>query len=122
MWTVDEHLIETWLLQQDEETKVSIFAVLELLEREGPMLRRPLVGEIKHSKYKRMKELRPPSTGRSEARIIFAFDPHRTAVLLLAGDKANKQGLRGGLKWNAWYRKVLPIADELFDQHLRSLE
>ncbi|WP_242670577.1 type II toxin-antitoxin system RelE/ParE family toxin [Bifidobacterium longum] len=37
-----------------------------------------------------MKELRPGSTGRSEVRILFVFDPERKAVLLVGGDKQNK--------------------------------
>lgn len=38
-------------------------------------LGRPLVDTIKGSRHKNMKELRPGSAGRSEIRILFAFDP-----------------------------------------------
>jgi hypothetical protein len=34
------------------------------------------------------KELRPPSTGASEVKMLFAFDPTRQAIFLVAGDKA----------------------------------
>jgi DNA-binding XRE family transcriptional regulator len=37
-----------------------------------------------------MKELRPPSAGRSEIRILLVFDPWRAAILLVAGDKAGQ--------------------------------
>ncbi len=57
--------------------------------------------------------LRPGSTGRSELRLLFAFDPERHAILLLAGDKAGN--------WQRWYTKNIPIADRLFDEHLRRL-
>jgi hypothetical protein len=35
-----------------------------------------------------MKELRPPSSGSTEIRLLFAFDPRREAIFLVAGDKA----------------------------------
>jgi hypothetical protein len=50
-------------------------------------------------------ELRAGSRGRSEIRIIFAFDPTRSALLLLGGDKAGK--------WERWYRENIPIAERL---------
>jgi hypothetical protein len=61
-----------------------------------------------------MKELRPGSSGRSELRILFAFDPGRSAIVLVAGDKAGS--------WIKWYRKNIPIADDRFDQHLKKLK
>jgi hypothetical protein len=60
-----------------------------------------------------MKELRPGSSGRSELRILFAFDPQRSAILLIAGNKAGN--------WIRWYKKNIPLADDLFDDHLRRL-
>jgi len=33
--------------------------------------------------------------------------------MLLAGDKAGS--------WNRWYEKSVPVADDLFDRHLREL-
>jgi hypothetical protein len=61
-----------------------------------------------------MKELRPPSTGATEIRILFAFDPMREAILLVAGDKSGN--------WDGWYRKAIPAADERYAEHLRALE
>ena len=61
-----------------------------------------------------MKELRPGSTGRSELGVLFAFDPERSAILLIAGDKAGN--------WTRWYKKNIPVADDLFDDHLKALE
>jgi hypothetical protein len=43
-----------------------------------------------------LKELRPPSSGRTEIRILLVFDPWRSAVLLVAGDKFGQ--------WDKWYR------------------
>ena|SRR5215813_8867277 len=69
---------------------------------------------VKGSRYHNMKELRPPSSGATEIRMLFAFDPRREAIFLVAGDKAGN--------WDAWYRKAIPLADERFTQHLIELE
>jgi hypothetical protein len=45
--------------------------------------------------------------------VLYAFDPRRTALLLLGGDKTGDP---------SWYEKFVPMADDLFDQHLRQLE
>jgi hypothetical protein len=58
-----------------------------------------------------MKELRPGSSGTSEIRILFAFDPWRSAILLLAGDKAGK--------WNRWYAEAIPQAERLYEIYLK---
>lgn len=59
-----------------------------------------------------MKELRASSDG--ALRVLFAFDPRRTAILLLGGNKSGQ--------WDEWYRTAVPIADELFDEHLAELQ
>lgn len=56
-----------------------------------------------------MKELRPGSTGRTEIRVLFAFDKERKAILLAGGDKSGD--------WKGWYRKNIPVADARFDEH-----
>jgi hypothetical protein len=60
-----------------------------------------------------MKELRPGSVGSSEIRMLFAFDPQRQALILVAGDKNGS--------WNTWYDRNIPIADDRFDKHLDNL-
>lgn len=87
---------------------------MELLEEHGPHLGRPLVDTVSGSRHRRMQELRPGSSGSSELRILFAFDPGRQAILLVAGDKSGN--------WKSWYRRNIPLADDLFDEHLRTLE
>jgi hypothetical protein len=62
-----------------------------VLERNGPTEGRPLVDSITASRVANMRELRPPSSGRSEIRILLVFDPWRSAVLLVAGDKSGEQ-------------------------------
>ncbi len=73
-----------------------------------------LVDSVAGSRHKNMKELRPGSSGRSELRVLFAFDPDRRAILLVAGDKAGN--------WQKWYRVNISIADDRFDQHLEGIK
>jgi hypothetical protein len=73
-----------------------------------------LVDTVVGSRHKNMKELRPGSSGRSELRVLFAFDPERRAIMLVAGDKAGN--------WAKWYRVNIPIADGRFTEHLGRLE
>jgi len=114
VWKVDVTLVESWLLGLDEDSYQLVIAALELLEERGPQLRRPLADSVKASRHKNLKELRPGSKGRSEFRILYAFDVKRSAILLVAGDK------RGA--WETWYKVNIPLADDLLDQHLRKLK
>jgi len=102
-WDIDVELIGDWLKAVDDGTYDQVVATLKILTELGPGLGRPLVDSIFGSRHKNMKELRPGSSGRSEVRILFAFDPKRRAILLLAGDK---QGA-----WTKWYRKNIPMVD-----------
>lgn len=113
MWTVDVELVSQWLLTLDENSRAQVVAALEILQEQGSALGRPLVDSISGSRHQNMKELRPGSSGKSEIRILFAFDPIRQAILLVAGDKSGQ--------WQRWYRKNIPIADELYDWHLEQL-
>lgn len=80
---------------------------MSLLEEQGPDLKRPIVGKIKGSSLiPSMKELRPGSSGRSEIRILFVFDPKRKAIMLVGGDKQRK--------WDKWYRKAIPEAERRY--------
>lgn len=69
---------------------------------------------------KNLKELRPASTGRSEVRILFAFDPARQAIMLVAGDKA--QGKSAKRKWSGWYKQAIPQAEKMFKEHVGKME
>lgn len=88
-------------------------AAIEVLREIGPQLGRPLVDTIGGSRHKNMKELRPGSSGKSELRVLFAFDPERRAIMLVAGDKTGN--------WVRWYKKNIPRADDLFGEHLDRL-
>ncbi|MFT4295332.1 MAG: type II toxin-antitoxin system RelE/ParE family toxin [Micropruina sp.] len=113
MWSVDVGLIEDWLNALDRASWKQVMAAIEVLREFGPQLGRPLVDSLTASRHRNMKELRPGSSGRSELRILFAFDPERRAIMLVAGDKAGN--------WGRWYKKNIPVADDLFDDHLHRL-
>lgn len=105
--------VASWLDEIEQGTYELVMAAIRVLSEEGPNLGRPLVDSIAGSRYKNMKELRPGSIGPSEVRILFAFDPKRRAILLLAGDKAGT--------WQKWYRRSIPVADAAFEEHMRGL-
>ncbi|WP_136089647.1 type II toxin-antitoxin system RelE/ParE family toxin [Auritidibacter ignavus] len=113
MWSVDIEPIEEWLASLDDGSREQVVAAIELLEDQGPQLGRPIVDSVAGSRHKNMKELRPGSSGRSELRVLFAFDPERAAIMLIAGDKTGD--------WKRWYKKHIPLADDLFDEHLARL-
>jgi hypothetical protein len=102
------------LTKNDPETADLVEDAVDRLADEGPALGRPLVDRIRGSRHHNMKELRPGSAGPSEVRILFAFDPVRRAVLLVAGDKSGN--------WKGWYDTAIPRADARYDTHLVEIE
>lgn len=109
-WEIDTTFIDDWLDGLDDSTYDTVMAALEFLEEQGPGCGRPFVDTVRASRHANMKELRPRG---GNIRILFAFDPRRTGIMLLAGDKTGK--------WNKWYSANIPQADERFDAHLREL-
>lgn len=59
-----------------------------------------------------MRELRIQHRGRPY-RVLYAFDPHRAAILLLGGDKTGN---------NRWYEENVPLADGRYEDYLRERE
>ena len=55
-----------------------------------------------------MRELRIRSGG-EPVRIFYAFDPRRTAILLIGGAKTGD---------DRFYEAMIPIADRLYEQYL----
>ncbi len=111
MWNVEvTHQFEAWYRGLDEKDEEAVTAAIEQLQAHGPALRRPFVDVIKQSKLSNMKELIPIG---SNVRILFAFDPRRTAILLLGGDKTDD--------WAGWYNRNVPVADELYESYLTEL-
>ncbi|GAA1428536.1 type II toxin-antitoxin system RelE/ParE family toxin [Streptomyces thermospinosisporus] len=102
------------LVTTDPDSADQVEDAIDALAELGPTLGRPLVDRIKGSEQHHLKELRPGSCGGSEIRILFAFDPARRAVLLVAGDKAGS--------WNGWYGITIPIAEKRCRRHVAELD
>lgn len=98
------------LYEADRASHKLVNQAILILERNGPAEGRPLVDTITASHIPNLKELRPGSTGHSEIRILFVFDPWRAAILLVAGDKAGN--------WERWYREAIPRAERLYELYL----
>lgn len=111
MWEVEyTDQFEGWWNSLTPADQASVEAAVHALQRDGPALGRPLVDTLKGSRHRNTKELRPP---RGNLRILFIFDPRRTAILLLGGDKTGQ--------WEPWYRSAIPLADQLYDDYLEEL-
>lgn len=109
--------VDGWLdrlAAEDWDSYVQVVAAIEVLAEVGPSLGRPLVDRIKGSRLHNMKELRPGSAGGTEIRVLFMFDPWRSAVLLVAGDKTGN--------WLKWYRSAIPLAERLYGDYLNQRE
>jgi hypothetical protein len=58
-----------------------------------------------------MRELRIQCKG-EPYRVLYAFDPRRTAILLIGGSKGGN---------DRWYEDYVPRADRLYREHLEAL-
>ena len=100
-----------WWHGLSEREQDSIIAVVELLEEHGPRLGFPHTSGIQGWRHGHMRELRIQHAG-EPYRILYAFDPRRTAVLLIGGCKGGD---------DRWYERMVPIADRLYDELLEEL-
>jgi len=101
-----------WWDELDASEQKSADFTVSLLLQLGPMLRMPHCSAIEMSRHSHMRELRIQHEGRPY-RVLYAFDPRRTAFLLLGGDKTGN---------NRWYEEFVPRADKIYDQHLKDVE
>jgi hypothetical protein len=88
MWEVEytDEFGEWWEGLSEAEQE-AIARSVELLRELGPSLGRPL-------------------------RTFFAFDPRRSAILLIGGDKTGDK---------RFYERMIPVADKLYDVYLAEL-
>lgn len=90
----------------------SVAATVGLLKERGTSLGFPNSSGINGSKHEHMRELRTQAGGHPLLRTLYAFDPTRTAILLIGGDKTGK---------DRWYAEFGPRADKLCDDHLQQM-
>lgn len=104
IYLVDE--VRDWIGSLDDRSHARVVQALDILAEAGPGLGRPLVDSIRDSSIANLKELRPGSI-----RILFAFDPWRNTILLVAGDKSGQ--------WKAWYETAIPLAEQRYEIYLK---
>lgn len=102
---------ERWWNSLSEAEQEDVAAVVGLLEQKGPRLPFPHSSGINASRHGHMRELRIQHAGRPY-RTLYAFDPRRMAILLIGGDKTGN---------DRWYDENVPLADTLYDEHLKEL-
>ncbi len=101
-----------WWDQLSETEQESLRSDVKLLLDRGPQLGRPQVDSLKGSRHSNMKELRTQARG-NPLRTFFAFDPRRTAILLIGGDKTGDK---------RFYDRMIPVADKLYDIYIEELK
>jgi len=99
--------------QFERSVQIEIAALAGLLRQFGPQLRRPHCDTLNGSRHANMKELRFTLPD-GEWRIAFAFDPERSAILLVGGSKS-------GMSEKLFYKNLIRVADERFDTHVKML-
>lgn len=103
---------EHWWNTLSESEQGKVDARVRLLMERGPNLGFPFSSQVKSSRYPEMRELRAQAGG-DPMRMLYAFDPRRTAILLVAGDKTGD---------DRWYETNVPDADRLFERHLQAIK
>ena len=112
-WGVEytDEFAEWWTtLTEGEQEDVASY--VQRLEARGPNLPFPHSSGINGSRHDHMRELRVQSHG-NPFRVFYAFDPRRSAILLIGGDKTGN---------DRFYEEMIPVADDLYDQHIADLK
>src|SRR5665213_921933 len=90
---------EAWWHKLSESEQGKVDARVCLLIERGPNLGFPFSSQVKTSRFPEMRELRAQAGG-DPLRMLYAFDPRRTAILLIAGDKTGD---------DRWYETNVPM-------------
>lgn len=100
-----------WWRSLSESQQDDVAYSVSLLAELGPTLGFPHSSKVTTSRHTRMRELRTQSGGRP-LRTLYIFDPSRTAILLIGGDKTGN---------DRWYEQFVPVADRIYQQYLDEL-
>jgi len=101
-----------WWVALTERAQDDTTAVVELLAEKGPALKFPHSSGIEGSRHSHMRELRIQSGG-NPIRVFYAFDPRRSAILLIGGEKTEN---------DRFYKEYIAIADRLYDEYIEELK
>ena len=111
LWELHIHEeVALWLGELERDCRESCDRGLMLLKLHGPQRSRPHADHVKGSGLGNLKELRLTCSRGRRIRMLFAFDPERHAVVLVAGDKKGE--------WNKWYPKQIRLAEQRYLEHL----
>lgn len=97
-----------WMATLNPERREKITGAAALVAARGPTGGRPHVDVIHGSRLRKLKEVRIDRG----VRVLFAFDSHGDAIMLLGGDKTGR--------WNRWYPEKIRQAVSLYAEHERS--
>lgn len=109
VWVV-EGFAEWYAGLSDGEAE-AVGVIVQLLEEHGVRLGFPHSSLVHGTRRHAIRELRKQYQGRP-LRILYAFDPSRSAILLLGGDKTGN---------DRWYEVHVPIAEARMDQYLAEI-
>jgi hypothetical protein len=99
-----------WFAGLTRSEKISVAGKIDLLEEKGPALGRQHADTLRGSKLPNLKELIIQHAG-DAFRVIFAFDPRRTAILLVGGRKSG----------NKWYKTSIPGAERIYERYIEEI-
>ena len=112
MWEIEyTNEFGEWWGELPLDHQRSVGAGVELLAERGPFLGFPNSSGVRGSRHNHMRELRIQSGGRP-LRVFYAFDPRRTAILLIGGDQTGD---------DRFYAEYVPRADNLYDEYIEEL-
>jgi hypothetical protein len=103
---------ERWWNSLTVAEQEDVRALVLLLRAFGPALKHPFSSGVTTSRHSHMRELRIQHRGKPY-RVLYAFDPRRTAILLLGGKKTGDR---------RWYKTFVPIADRIYHEYLETLK
>jgi len=113
MWDVEyTDEFEEWWEALNEDEQDAVDRSVGLLEDKGPLLKFPYSSDVRKSRHGAMRELRSQCKG-NPLRTFYAFDPNRTAILLIGGDKTGNDN---------FYDEMVPKADQIFDEYLKEIQ
>jgi hypothetical protein len=112
MWEVEyTNEFKDWLDSLERKQQKQVATIVGLLQERGVNLPFPYSSGVSGSKFAHMRELRVQSQG-NPIRIFYAFDPKRSAILLIGGDKTGDR---------RFYERLVRVADKLYEEHLENL-
>ncbi|MCL2411557.1 MAG: type II toxin-antitoxin system RelE/ParE family toxin [Treponema sp.] len=113
MWEVEfTNEFYDWWETLDEAEQDAVDRSVGLLEEKGTSLPFPYSSNVRQSKHGSMRELRSQCKGKP-LRTFYVFDPRRTAILLIGGDKTGNDD---------FYNEMVPKADKIYDEYLKEIQ